>query len=110
MIVDFQHHFTPRDLIKDDPGDRLVLHYDENGAPSYTVHSLLYDLDEHIRMMDAAGIDAAWLTSAAGMAADLERSQICNQRGQAGRTRLSGPLHRRRPCASVRRAGGAEGA
>src|SRR6202163_4785286 len=52
MIVDFQHHFTPRELIKDDPGDRLVLHYDENGAPSYTVHSLLYDLDEHIRMMD----------------------------------------------------------
>ena len=46
MIVDFQHHFTPRELIKDDPGDRLVLHYDENGAPSYTVHSLLYDLDE----------------------------------------------------------------
>src|SRR5712691_7874802 len=82
MIVDFQHHFTPRELIKDDPGDRLVLHYDENGAPSYTIHSLLYDLDEHIRMMDAAGIDAAWLTSAAGMAADLERSKICNQRAK----------------------------
>src|SRR6266404_1862943 len=62
MIVDFQHHFTPRELIKADPGDRLILHYDENGAPSYTVHSLLYDLDEHIRMMDAAGIDAAWLS------------------------------------------------
>jgi predicted TIM-barrel fold metal-dependent hydrolase len=80
MIVDFQHHFTPRELIKEDPGDRLVLHYDENGAPSYTVHALLYDLDEHIRMMDAAGIDAAWLTSAAGMSADPERSKICNQR------------------------------
>jgi len=82
MIVDFQHHFTPRELIKDEPGDRLSLHYDENGAPSYTVHSLLYDLDEHIRMMDAAGIDAAWLTSAAGMAAGLERSKICNQRAK----------------------------
>lgn len=82
MIVDFQHHFTPRELIKGDPGDRLILHYDENGAPSYTVHSLLYDLDEHIRMMDAAGIDAAWLTSAAGMSADLERSKICNERAK----------------------------
>src|SRR6202046_4703240 len=82
MIVDFQHHFTPRELIKDDPGDRLVLHYDENGAPSYTVHSLLYDLDEHIRMMDLAGIDAAWLTSAAGMSADLERSQLCNRKAK----------------------------
>ena len=28
MIVDFQHHFTPRELIKADPGDRLVLNYD----------------------------------------------------------------------------------
>src|SRR5215813_8867749 len=76
MIVDFQHHFTPRELIKGDPGDKLILHSDENGAPSYTVHSLLYDLDEHIRMMDVAGIDAAWLTSAAGMSADLERSRV----------------------------------
>ena len=82
MIVDFQHHFTPRELIRDDPGDRLVLHYDENGAPSYTVHSLLYDLGEHVRMMDGAGIDAAWLTSAAGMATDLERSKICNERAK----------------------------
>ena len=57
MIVDFQHHFTPRELIKEDPGDRLIVRFDENGAPSYTVHSLLYDLDEHIRMMDAAGIE-----------------------------------------------------
>src|SRR5262249_21187600 len=82
MIVDFQHHFTPRELIKDDPGDRLVLHYDENGAPSYTVHSLLYDLDEHVRMMDEAGIDVAWLTSAAGMAADLDRTRICNEKAK----------------------------
>jgi predicted TIM-barrel fold metal-dependent hydrolase len=78
MIVDFQHHFTPRELIKQDPGDRLILNYDALGAPSYTVHKLLYDLDEHVRMMDLAGIDAAWLTSAAGMCADLETSRICN--------------------------------
>ena len=39
MIVDFQHHFTPRELIKEDPGDRLILNYDAQGAPSYTVHS-----------------------------------------------------------------------
>src|SRR5260370_19621325 len=80
MIVDFQHHFTPRELIKQDPGDRLVLHYDALGAPSYTVHSLLYDLDEHVRMMDLASIDAAWLTSAAGMCADLEASRLVNNK------------------------------
>src|SRR5271155_6105651 len=82
MIVDFQHHFTPRELIKDDPGDRLVLHYDAQGAPSYTVHSLLYDLDEHVRMMDVAGIAAAWLTSAAGMCADLETSRLVNDKAK----------------------------
>ena len=82
MIVDFQHHFTPRELIKDDPGDRLILHYDENGAPSYTVHRLLYDLDEHIRMMDRAGIDAAMLTSAAAMCADLEKSRLVNDKAK----------------------------
>jgi predicted TIM-barrel fold metal-dependent hydrolase len=80
MIIDFQHHFTPRELIKQDPGDRLILHYDENGAPSYTVHRMLYDLDEHIRMMDVSGIDAAFLTSAAAMSADLDRSRLVNDK------------------------------
>ncbi len=82
MIVDFQHHFTPRELIKQDPGDRLIVHFDENDAPSYTIHSLLYDLDEHVKMMDVAGIDAAFLTSAAGMCASLEVSKICNERAK----------------------------
>jgi predicted TIM-barrel fold metal-dependent hydrolase len=82
MIIDFQHHFTPRELIKQDPGDRLILNYDALGAPSYTVHSLLYDLDEHVRMMDEAGIDAAWLTSAAGMATESGRSRLCNDKAK----------------------------
>ena len=82
MIVDFQHHFTPRELIKEDQGDRLILHYDAQGAPSYTIHKLLYDLDEHVRMMDLAGIDAAWLTSAQGMCADLETSRYVNDKAK----------------------------
>ena len=82
MIVDFQHHFTPRELIKEDPGDRLILHYDAQGAPSYTIHKLLYDLDEHVAMMDLAGIDAAWLTSAQGMCADLETSRLVNDKAK----------------------------
>ena len=78
MIVDFQHHFTPRELFKEDPGGRRILTYDENGAPSYISHSLLYDLDEHIRMMDLAGIDAAVLSSGAGMCTDIDRSRFIN--------------------------------
>jgi predicted TIM-barrel fold metal-dependent hydrolase len=80
MIVDFQHHFTPRELIKQDPGDGMILAYDETGAPSYSSHKLLYDLDEHIAMMDEARIDAALLTSAAAMCVDLERSRIVNDK------------------------------
>ena len=82
MIVDFQHHFTPRELFKEDLGDRKIVSYDENGAPSFISHRLLYDLDEHIRMMDVAGIDAAFLTSAAGMAADLDRSRFINDKAK----------------------------
>lgn len=83
MIVDFQHHFTPRELFPDDLGDRRVLQYDESGAPSYTAHALLSDLDEHVRMMDRAGIDAAVLTSGAGMGAGLERSRFINDQARA---------------------------
>ena len=78
MIVDFHHHFTPRALVKKDPGDELILTYDEMGAPSYTMHKLLLNFDTTIEMMDASGIDAAVLSSAAGMSSDLERSIICN--------------------------------
>jgi predicted TIM-barrel fold metal-dependent hydrolase len=80
VIVDFQHHFTPRELFAEDLGDRRVLQYDATGAPSYTSHALLYDLDEHVAMMDAAGIDAAFLTSGAGMCAPLEQARLVNDR------------------------------
>jgi predicted TIM-barrel fold metal-dependent hydrolase len=97
MIVDFQHHFTPRELFPEELGDRKILQYDENGAPSYISHSLLYDLDEHIRMMDMAGIDAAFLTSGAGMCADPERSRFVNDKAkEAGRNyprRFVGAAH-----------------
>jgi 2,3-dihydroxybenzoate decarboxylase len=79
MIVDFQHHFTPYQLMPKDLGRRKLVTYDEHGAPSFILHWMLFDLDEHIRMMDAAGIDAAFLTSAAGMCADLDRSRLCNE-------------------------------
>ena len=78
MIVDFHHHFTPRELIREDPGDRLILTYDENGAPSYTTHKLLFDMDAHVAMMDAAGVDCAVLSCAAGMSAETARSRVVN--------------------------------
>ena len=78
MIVDFHHHFVPREFVTVDPGDKLILTYDENGAPSYTTHKLLFDIEAHVAMMDATGIDVAVMSCAAGMAADLERSKFVN--------------------------------
>jgi predicted TIM-barrel fold metal-dependent hydrolase len=82
MIVDFQHHFTPRELMPRDLGRRKLVSYDEHGAPSFIMHWMLFDLDEHIRMMDEAGIDVAVLTSAAGMCADIDKSRLCNESAQ----------------------------
>jgi predicted TIM-barrel fold metal-dependent hydrolase len=82
MIVDFQHHFTPREFFKEDLGDKLIITFDETGAPSYTSHKLLYDLDEHVRMMDVAGVDAAFLSCGAGMCADLDRSKFINEKAK----------------------------
>ncbi len=103
MIVDFQHHFTPRELIKEDPGDRLILHYDAQGAPSYTIHSLLYDLDEHVRMMDRRRHRRGLAHQRAGHVRRPRDLALRQRQGQAGRARLSRPLHRRGACPPARR-------
>lgn len=82
MIVDFQHHFTPRELIKEDPGTGKITRYDDQEVPSYSIHSMLWDLDEHIRMMDIAGIDAAVLSCAEGMCGPIETSIVCNDQAR----------------------------
>jgi predicted TIM-barrel fold metal-dependent hydrolase len=81
MIVDFQHHWTPRDLVPANPGDAPRLIFDKDGYPSSTAHPLLYDLDEHIAMMDGAGINVAVISSPAGMSADIDRSRYINDQG-----------------------------
>ena len=48
-----------------------------------TPNSVLYDLDEHIRMMDEAGIDAAFLTSPPGMCVDTDLSRLINDKTKA---------------------------
>ena len=77
MIIDFQHHFVPREL---GPGEKAEAKtvYDDHGVPSYSFHGLLYDLDEHVAMMDEAGIDAATLSCAEGMCGPLDKCRIIN--------------------------------
>src|SRR5258708_12804014 len=83
MIVDFQHHFIPPELAKEPAGTKTAIRFDKDGVPSMTPNSVLYDLDEHIRMMDAAGIDAAFLTSPPGMCVDTELSRLINDKTKA---------------------------
>ena len=83
MIVDVQHHYSPRELFKDaETSGRQVVHYDAKGAPTFNAHAMLYDLDQHVAMMDMAGIDVAVLTSPHGMRAELEQARFINDRNR----------------------------
>src|SRR5262245_51414883 len=64
MVVDFQHHYTPTELME--RGAAGILRLDENGNPNYKFNPLLADLPAHVRMMDVAGIDLAVLFSGSG--------------------------------------------
>jgi aminocarboxymuconate-semialdehyde decarboxylase len=66
MIVDFQHHYTPREMLGLKQGDGVSARFDKTANPAYLATPLLCDLETHIRMMDKAGIDVAVLSSAAG--------------------------------------------
>ena len=60
MLVDFQQHYTPPELLKGDPA-KLTADLDRDGNPHYLLNPLLADLGAHVRMMDATGIDAGVL-------------------------------------------------
>src|SRR5215467_10225287 len=64
MVVDFQHHYTPPELME--RGGAGILRLDENGNPNYKFNPLLADLFAHVRMMDRAGIDLAVLSCGSG--------------------------------------------
>ena len=101
VIVDFQMHYTPPELLK---GDRnaVSVQLDEHGNPNYLLNPLLTDLAAHVRMMDQAGIDAGVLSCGSGFdQPDLGICRLINDRMQAGGRRSSRPLHR--ACAMCRR-------
>ena len=66
MLIDFQQHYTPAELLKGDPG-KVTVDLDRDGNPHYLLNPLLADLAAHVRMMDAAGIDAGVLTCGSGL-------------------------------------------
>jgi len=64
MLIDFQQHYTPPELLKGEPG-KATADLDRDGNPHYLLNPLLADLGAHIRVMDTAGIDAGVLTCGA---------------------------------------------
>ena len=80
MIVDFQQHYTPPELLKGNR-DAVSVQLDEHGNPNYLLNPLLADLAAHVRMMDRAGIDAGVLTCGAGFdQPDLKICRLINDR------------------------------
>jgi predicted TIM-barrel fold metal-dependent hydrolase len=80
VIVDFQQHYTPPELLKGNRG-AISVQLDEHGNPSYLLNPLLADLAAHVRMMDRAGIDAGVLTCGSGFdQPDLAICRLINDR------------------------------
>ncbi len=78
MIVDFQHHYTPPELMER-ATDKGTVRVDENGNPNYRFNPLLADLSAHVRMMDLAGIDMAVLSCGSGFdQPDLASCRLIN--------------------------------
>jgi len=65
MLIDFQQHYTPPELLKGD-ADKVTVDVDREGNPHYLLNPLLADLAAHVRVMDAAGIDAGVLSCGSG--------------------------------------------
>ena len=79
MVIDFQQHYTPPELIKG--RGAVSARLDENGNPNYLLNPLLADVDAHARMMDRAGIDAGVLSCGAGFdQPDLATCVLINDR------------------------------
>jgi predicted TIM-barrel fold metal-dependent hydrolase len=80
VIVDFQQHYTPPELLKGNR-DAVSVQLDEHGNPNYLLNPLLGDLAAHVRMMDHAGIDAGVLTCGTGFdQPDLKICRLINDR------------------------------
>src|SRR5438477_3653606 len=80
MIIDFQQHYTPPELLKGS-GNAVSVQLDQNGNPNYLLNPLLADLASHVRMMDRAGIDAGVLSCGTGFdQPDVATCRLINDR------------------------------
>jgi predicted TIM-barrel fold metal-dependent hydrolase len=82
-VVDFHAHYTPPAL-----ASAGGVEY-RDGVPVYTHNDRLADVEQRLALMDEAGIDAAFVSSAAGFDAPLDRCRAVND-GLAAATAASG--------------------
>ena len=80
MVIDFQHHYIPLELVKKrglyaETGRTMLM---ESGLPATTMHQRLYDLDLQLRDMDEAGVDISVLSCLLGWSAPLEECRFIN--------------------------------
>ena len=82
MIVDFEHHYLPEELFLrkgGKKGEKVIAYKD--GKASSTLQPALCDAEEHLRVMDSAGIDVAVLLKSAAPLdprAVLEETKLWN--------------------------------
>ena len=79
MIVDWQHHFCPPEILQMRGGKRPAPGspiYNEKGQVMSHFQPDLYDIDGHLHFMDAAGIDVAVLSMPA--CRSVEESRVVN--------------------------------
>ena len=74
MVVDFQHHYTPPELVGLDVVKAMSINT-RGATPPYRMPPALTDLETHLRDMDASGIDHAVLSCGLGM--DGTTVEIC---------------------------------
>lgn len=74
LVTDFQHHFTPPELLAD-PAVKGMSINKAGPTPPYRMPAELTDIEAHIRDMDASGIDHAVLSCGLGM--DGSTMEIC---------------------------------
>ncbi|HYQ08743.1 MAG TPA: hypothetical protein VER26_17490, partial [Xanthobacteraceae bacterium] len=80
MLIDFQQHYTPPELLKGEPG-KVTVDLDRDGNPHYLLNPLLADLAAHLRIMDVSGIDAGVLTCGSGFdQPDIAICRLINDR------------------------------
>jgi len=77
-VVDFQHHFVPRELAERRGARGGAWDVPEGGMKKVTLHGKLYDPEEQLRDMDAAGLDVAVLSCVLGWDAPLDECRLVN--------------------------------